>query len=63
MHNQIWQDESVKNIHYILAPKPWDEGGEKGQNESDVVTHKWWRDVNEERLGKERTKGIAQDGF
>lgn len=63
VHNEIWQDESVKNVHYILAPKPWDEGGEKGQNESDVVTHKWWRELNQERLEKERESGIPDDGF
>jgi hypothetical protein len=50
-------------VHYILAPKPWDEGGEKGQNESDVVTHKWWRDLNKARLAKEREDRIPDDGF
>lgn len=63
VHNEIWQDESVKNVHYILAPKPWDESGETGQNESDVVTHKWWRDLNKERLAKEKEDGIPDDGF
>jgi len=63
VHSQIWQDESVKNVHYILAPKPWDKGGEKGQNESDVVSHKWWRDLNAERLEKEKEQGIQVDGF
>src|SRR5258708_802977 len=27
VHAQIWRNESVKNIHYILSPKPWDEKG------------------------------------
>lgn len=25
VHKEIWRDDKVKNVHYILAPKPWDE--------------------------------------
>lgn len=25
VHSEIWQDDQVKNVHYILSPKPWDE--------------------------------------
>lgn len=25
LHGRIWRDDRVKNIHYILAPKPWDD--------------------------------------
>ncbi|KAH6697030.1 glycosyl transferase family protein [Plectosphaerella plurivora] len=30
VHDQIWRDDEVKVVHYILAPKPWDERGEDG---------------------------------
>ncbi|OAX80542.1 hypothetical protein ACJ72_05121 [Emergomyces africanus] len=25
VHSAIWRDGEVKNVHYILSPKPWDE--------------------------------------
>lgn len=55
-HKEIWRDEDVKNIHYILAPKPWEE------RESEDETHKWWWDVNDQRLAKEKEAGIV-DGW
>ncbi|KAL8783506.1 MAG: hypothetical protein Q9195_009367 [Heterodermia aff. obscurata] len=58
VHAPIWRDEKVKNIHYILSPKPWDEKlGEEGNE-----THTWWLRANEERLAAERESGI-DDGF
>lgn len=58
VHDQIWRDDEVKNVHYILSPKPWDEEQGDGMEE----THKWWWAVNRERLAKEKERGI-QDGF
>lgn len=58
VHDAIWRDDRVKNIHYILSPKPWDETLETATNE----THKWWLQLNEQRLEAERTQGIS-DGF
>ena len=58
VHDAIWRDDEVKNMHYILSPKPWDEKYEDIQDE----THKWWHHVNNERLEHEKAKGI-QDGF
>lgn len=55
-HKEIWRDEDVKNIHYILSPKPWED------RESDDETHTWWWVVNDERLEKEKELGVA-DGF
>lgn len=58
VHDAIWRDEEVKNIHYILSPKPWDET-------IDTITydtHAWWINTNEERLAKEKSQGIV-DGF
>lgn len=58
VHSPIWRDESVKNIHYILSPKPWDEKLGEESNE----THAWWLKANEERIGNEKENGIS-DGF
>jgi len=58
VHDAIWRDDKVKNIHYILSPKPWDETMETAADES----HKWWIKVNDERVVEDKAKGI-QDGF
>lgn len=55
VHDRIWRDDRVKNVHYILVPKPWEE--EKG-GETDE-THKWWWRVDEERRMSEEERGIA----
>lgn len=58
VHDQIWRDDEVKNVHMILSPKAWDEKeGEQGDE-----THKWWWRVNRERLEAEKKRGI-DDGF
>ncbi|KAF2709987.1 glycosyltransferase family 8 protein [Pleomassaria siparia CBS 279.74] len=58
VHHQIWRDDEVKNIHYILSPKPWDEKEDEAAEES----HTWWWKANRERLDAEKIKGIV-DGF
>ncbi|KAI9800552.1 MAG: hypothetical protein M1825_004101 [Sarcosagium campestre] len=58
VHKEIWRDGQVKNLHYILSPKPWDESPDALSAE----TAKWWFPANEERLAEENVKGI-QDGF
>lgn len=58
VHHQIWKDDEVKNIHYILSPKPWDEAPGKCSNEN----HEWWWVANNERLEEEKQRGIS-DGF
>ena len=58
VHEPIWRDDEVKNIHYILSPKPWDE---KAGEESEE-THKWWTKANSDRLREEKSEGI-NDGF
>ena len=58
VHEPIWFDKEVKNIHYILSPKPWDE---KPGSESQE-THKWWIEANLDRLEEEKNKGL-EDGF
>lgn len=54
VHDCIWQDNCVKNMHYILSPKPWEE------NESQDPTHAWWWELNEKRLQEEKDRGIRQ---
>lgn len=58
VHDAIWRDHEVKNIHYILAPKPWDETAGNTSN----PTHEWWIETNEKRLAEEKSDGI-DDGF
>lgn len=63
VHDAIWRDRDVKNLHYILSPKPWDrvEEGEGGKGQEDP-SHVWWRDFTEERVQEERRRGV-DDGF
>ncbi|KAL8825449.1 MAG: hypothetical protein Q9170_007785 [Blastenia crenularia] len=58
VHATIWRNDEIKNIHYILSPKPWDEK----PGEEKYETHKWWRAYNQERLAEEKQNGI-EDGF
>lgn len=62
VHSEIWRDEYVRNVHYILDPKPWDEKHEQGVDENADPTHPWWHKVNGERLADEKSRGI-DDGF
>ncbi|KAF5020735.1 hypothetical protein F66182_7237 [Fusarium sp. NRRL 66182] len=59
VHGPIWRDDRVKNVHYILGPKPWDEidadGGWTGTQE----IHKWWIDAHTAMLLEEQH--VAQD--
>lgn len=63
VHMPIWRDDSVKNVHYILTPKPWDELDADGNSTSEDETHRWWADVNKERRVDERSRGVNDDGF
>ncbi|KAM5352579.1 hypothetical protein ACJ41O_005301 [Fusarium nematophilum] len=63
VHDAIWRDGEVKNVHYILSPKPWDEVDEKGEWTGTEESHGWWVDANRARKKLEREKGIPDDGF
>ncbi|KAL8721918.1 MAG: hypothetical protein Q9181_007607 [Wetmoreana brouardii] len=54
VHSAIWRDDRVKNMHYILSPKPWDEKLGEESNE----THTWWLKANKERISVEKERGI-----
>ena len=58
VHAPIWRDQRVKNVHYILSPKPWDENPGDGEDE----THSWWHEINGKRKEEESRHGIL-DGF
>ncbi|KAL5343124.1 glycosyl transferase family protein [Aspergillus crustosus] len=58
VHDGIWRDEEVKNVHYILSPKPWDEErGEDGEFKSADPSHEWWWAANRGRL-EEKASGL-----
>lgn len=60
VHDAIWRDEEVKNVHYILSPKPWET--KNVHRDEDLVTHGWFWTANDERLELEKQAGI-EDGF
>lgn len=64
VHDTIWRDENVKNVHYILSPKPWDEwaDGQRDYRDGHDPSHAWWISLNAERLAEEQQRGIV-DGF
>lgn len=61
-HGAIWRKNRVKNVHYILAPKPWEELDENGDWTGTDESHRWWIEENRERIEVERRIEIA-DGF
>lgn len=67
VHNEIWMDERVKNVHYILSPKPWDEYASEDEEKSSTAkdeSHRWWQDVNERRVAEEKNEMKGEwDGF
>lgn len=61
VHSQIWQDDKVKNMHYLLSPKPWDETPEQ-RGKMDPANEWWWA-VNDKRHAEEKQKGGIEDKF
>ncbi|RMJ15087.1 hypothetical protein CDV36_005218 [Fusarium kuroshium] len=59
VHGEIWRDDKVKNVHYILSPKPWNELDSEGNWRGEKEIHKWWVDANDERIAAERKVGIV----
>jgi inositol 3-alpha-galactosyltransferase len=49
-HPEMWRDEEVRNLHYIVD-KPWNKrvgpDGVAGYRGDDGVTHRWWWDEYE----------------
>lgn len=57
VHGAIWRDDKVKNVHYILSPKPWDSKREEVTEE----TVNWWWEINDERIADEKQCGIDDE--
>lgn len=62
VHDPIWRDDRVKNVHYILSPKPWDETEDDMKKPDRDGSNQWWWDVHRRRLSEEKRQGI-DDGF
>ena len=56
VHSSIWRDSEVRNLHYILSPKPWDE---RPENADEVNT--WWHESNKRRLIMEEREGVRDE--
>ncbi|KAK1702253.1 family 8 glycosyltransferase [Colletotrichum acutatum] len=59
VHHAIWRDEEVKNIHYILSPKPW--ADREGDTSDHDESHHWWWAANRKRRAREEASGIADE--
>lgn len=57
IHADVWNSDEVKNIHYIINPKPWDDVPDSADNTN---TFGVWRTVNAERLEAEAAAGLAK---
>ncbi|KAM7186846.1 Nucleotide-diphospho-sugar transferase [Naviculisporaceae sp. PSN 640] len=57
VHDAIWRDEKVKNVHYIWSPKPWMMERPRSGDKDEVVLGWWWQ-VNDERERKEKEKAL-----
>ncbi|QRW14305.1 glycosyltransferase family 8 protein [Ceratobasidium sp. AG-Ba] len=52
-HKDLWRDEGVRNVHYVLKDKPWSIPEGSGTLEAQFrVVHGWWWD-EWRRLGSE----------
>ncbi|KAL2865983.1 glycosyltransferase family 8 protein [Aspergillus lucknowensis] len=61
VHDVIWVDENVKNVHYILSPKPWEEELSSDGRKSVDPSHAWWWKMNDERLEEKRRRGLTDN--
>lgn len=59
VHGKIWRDDRVKNVHYILSPKPWDELEGDGSWTGGQETHKWWFDAYKAMRSEEKALGLS----
>ncbi|KAK4121307.1 glycosyltransferase family 8 protein [Parathielavia appendiculata] len=60
VHVGLWSDQEVKNIHFILTPKPW----ELNKKEVDALEDgpdRWWWEVDAERRRWEAERRIGRE--
>jgi alpha-N-acetylglucosamine transferase len=55
VHDAIWLDDRVKNLHYGLTPKPWQV--DRQDECVDELEKRWW-DLEDERAADERQRGV-----
>lgn len=55
-HSDIWDMTQIKNIHYILTPKPWQVS--EDTYDDPTGTFQYWWDANDERIAQEKAVGI-----
>ncbi|KAI0639251.1 glycosyltransferase family 8 protein [Trametes polyzona] len=60
IHPNLWRDEEVRCVHYILADKPWRTRPGTGDPQYEVV-NQWWWDVYEELRAE--MGGTDSDGW
>jgi len=56
VHDSIWRDDCVKNVHYPWNPKPWEMVIDV--HNEDQTQQGWWRGIDDERKAAERKLGI-----
>ena len=54
MHTDIWDDDCVKNVHFIFREKPWSESPRERRDKSRDPLHSVWWVYNQERVEMER---------
>lgn len=63
IHSSIWNDSEVKNIHYILNPKPWDVRDDAKRSSIDSTgTFDFWFAIDDDRRAHEKKLAI-EDNF
>jgi hypothetical protein len=62
-HENLWVDEEVRNLHYIVD-KPWSRrigsDGIAGHLGKDGLTHRWWWDEFEEWEKERESRGESE---
>ncbi|EOD44223.1 Glycosyl transferase family 8 [Neofusicoccum parvum] len=59
VHDAIWRDDEVKNVHYILGPKPWQETKDmRIKRNFQTESNEWWWEINDERVREEKASGL-----
>lgn len=58
-HSAIWRADRVKNVHYILDPKPWVEVDTEGKCDRAWEVREWWVRMDRERRQTEGRRAMA----
>ena len=61
IHTNLWRDEEVRCLHYILSDKPWHTKIGKDKHEEYDELHSWWWE-RFDQLG-ERMRETDENGW